>query len=106
MNAITIIRTNGTVEQTLQSTPATLEQIQAAVGGWIELVPNFQEFNGEPCEVYCNEEGKLDGLAPNPKATGLWYAANDLGYGPDDILVGDVVILTGLAIPRDDDEDE
>ncbi len=40
-----------------------LEAMQALVGGWIEGV------QGDGFTVICNEEGKLEGLPPNPLAT-------------------------------------
>lgn len=72
-----------------------LETLQRLVGGYIEVVPLLQEYNGKPCVAYCNEEGKLNGMAVNVSATKLWHLAlkeNDRII--DDVLVGDVVIIT------------
>lgn len=41
-----------------------LEQLQALVGGYIEVI-----YAADGAEVIVNEEGKLDGLEPNPTAT-------------------------------------
>ena len=41
--------------------PPTLEEISKIVGGSIEMVPNFHT----EAIMYCNEEGKLQSLAPN-----------------------------------------
>lgn len=59
-----------------------LQFLQEAVGGHIELVP----MRRDDLTMYCNDEGKLDGLPINHLAT----AIADL---MDDILVGDVVLL-------------
>jgi hypothetical protein len=73
--------------------PPELEQLQGNVGGFIELIPAFNAFEGKPCVAFCNEEGKLRGLQPNSKATVMWEFIN--GKSPRDCLVGPVVILTG-----------
>jgi Domain of unknown function (DUF3846) len=62
---------------------AELAVLQQAVGGYIELVPNPHGVT-----VYCNEEGKLEGLPPNHRATklfGEWLQ-------PWDIIAGDVIV--------------
>lgn len=46
--------------------PNTLEELQAAVGGYIETVTLFTD-----CVVICNEEGRLQGLPHNVKFLGL-----------------------------------
>lgn len=46
--------------------PDTLEELQAAVGGYIETVTMFTD-----CVVICNEEGRLQGLPHNVKFLGL-----------------------------------
>lgn len=51
----------------------TLEALQKIVGGWIECV-----YNNGSC-IICNEEGKLQGLAPN-----IWFKG--------DILVGTIIV--------------
>lgn len=61
-----------------------LRELQGYVGGWIELVPTEA-----PVSVFCNEEGKLDGLPANPRATALF---NSL-LAPWDVIVGTVVVL-------------
>jgi hypothetical protein len=80
----------------------TLDELQGAVGGSIELVPHFDTILHEGqrigCVVFCNEEGKLaDSPRVNPQATGLWRSAvRHRGLPPiDDVLVGPIVILTG-----------
>src|SRR3954470_16511001 len=77
----------------LDTTPA-LEQLQAGVGGNIEIVPYFIKYGNAPCVAFCNEEGKLEGLPVNTTAQRLWEDA----YGDritEDVLVGPIVIVTG-----------
>ena len=87
-------------EQSLSAPPA-LKVLQDAVGGYIEAVPGFNclERGGKVirCVAYCNEEGKLHGLAPNHAATRLWDRALPAGLRPSlaDVLVGPIVILFG-----------
>lgn len=83
----TIIKTDGSkVEITPEQDNGELsyEQLSKAVGGYIELVP-VQNPALKGKTMFCNEEGKLMGLAPNVEATklaGLTY----------DVLVGDVIL--------------
>ena len=72
--------------------PPTLDELQGAVGGYIEPVPAFDRFDGKTCIAFCNEEGKLHGLPVNAAATRAWHDQTD---PHDDILVGDVCIVTG-----------
>lgn len=58
-----------------------LEVLQKAVGGLIEVVPLVRQ--NQP-RMYCNEEGRLEGLPANP------FASLIAGQ----VLLGDVVILT------------
>lgn len=86
--------------------PPDLVTVQKAVGGYIEHVPYWQTYLDEdtgrrlPCIVYCNEHGKLDGMAYNPEATAQWLEACAADHGTrgtpgGDHLRGPVVILTG-----------
>jgi hypothetical protein len=61
----------------------SLTQLQGVVGGWIESVPTSGEYT-----MYCHEEGKLEGLPLNPKATKLVRAYLHEG----DYIAGDVVV--------------
>jgi hypothetical protein len=76
-----------------------LQVLQDLVGGYIEAIPGWEEHNGQPCVVYGNEEGKLRGLAPNERATRMWWAM--LGRMVDDFLVGDIVIVVNLPDKED-----
>lgn len=70
----------------------TLEELQTLVGGPIEILDRWvtqPQSNGikRRVRLVMHEEGKLEGLAVNPRATqlsGLW---------PDDVIVGPVVWL-------------
>lgn len=48
--------------------PDHLREMQAFVGGYIQLVPACT-FDGRSLEAYVNEEGIMDRLPPNPRAT-------------------------------------
>lgn len=57
----------------------TLEEMQAFVGGYIEIV-----YLDDGRMMILNEEGKLNGLPINDKATAL--------FSPHDEIVGDVLV--------------
>lgn len=88
-----IIRTNGSMERRDLTAAPELEELQKAVGGYIEKLPHFSQFEGKPAVAFCNEEGKLRGLDLNPRATEVW-ASNTSGRIIDR-LCGDVAIITG-----------
>jgi len=75
-----LLKVDGTIEQMGKNPP--LEELQKAVGGYIEGVTTA---NGG--RFYCNEEGKLMGLPHNP-------AANSM-IDFNDYIVGDVVVMEG-----------
>lgn len=72
-----LIRTNGTIEPI---TDMSLESLQRAVGGYIQIV---DALNGK-C-IVMDEEGKLKGKPLNRIATKLYCVA-------EDHIVGDVVV--------------
>lgn len=84
-----------------------LEELQAAVGGYIELVPGFATigYGGVVmnCAAFCNEDGKLDHLPINESATDAWERAlvrlggtlRDETGRPLDVLVGPIAVLFG-----------
>lgn len=90
---MTIIKADGTIDETNLVTTPSLDTMQAAVEGYIELVPWFDTYEGEPCVAFCNEEGKLNDLPVNATATEAWHYS--IGRPHTDVLVGDVVIFTG-----------
>jgi Domain of unknown function (DUF3846) len=72
----------------------SLHRIRKVVGGYIELVPLWTSFLGDPCVAYCNEEGKLEGLPVNGSATIAWY--RNVGRHMDDVLCGNVIVIVNL----------
>ena len=69
----------------------TLDDLQKAVGGWIEGVCITSHL-----VMYCNEEGKMNYLPINNIATGfLWSLGKK-----NDVIVGDVIFV------KTDDEGE
>lgn len=88
---IVTLHADGTRSETYQK-KASLEILQKEVGGYIETVPCFGYFEGKPCEVYCNEEGKLNGLAFNAQATIAWQKCNPT-IDLQDVLVGDIAVV-------------
>lgn len=114
---IVIDPTQGTSARLLDR-PATLAELQEAVGGWIELVPWWHTWHAEgdePCQVFCNEEGRLRKLPLNEAATALWQAelltemeakhlreinAREAALIQAEFLCGPVVVLTGKARTR------
>lgn len=91
---MTIIHPTGHSEARDLTAPPGLDALQKAVGGYIETVPLFERFEGEPCVAYCNEDGKIQGLTINPAASRLWYNLVPQAKGVD-VLVGPIVILQG-----------
>ena len=91
-----IIKTTGEVEIREKDKPPPLAELQQVVGGYIEMIPRFTSYAGEPCVAYGDEEGKNKHKDRNPHATNLWVQA----LGADSILlrdwlVGDIAIVTG-----------
>ena len=80
-----IIKTNGEVVevQPKNGTDFQLDELQAIVGGYIEVVGIH---HGQL--IVCDEEGKLKGKDRNNKATDLYR----LRLLTNDFLVGDVLI--------------
>ena len=87
------LKATGEVVTKYYDAPIPLADYQAAVGGYIETVPGLETYKDQPCKAFCNEEGKLNGLPFNHTATQAWDTATNDAY--DDILVGNVVIVTG-----------
>tara|TARA_R110000787_G_scaffold21504_1_gene63534 strand:+ start:6890 stop:7150 length:261 start_codon:yes stop_codon:yes gene_type:complete len=78
----TLIRTKGEDQELSLPKKNQLEYLQNLVGGYIEVVGSTQQGHS----IVLNEEGKLDRLAPNYKATVLhWHCS--------DVLRGDVLIV-------------
>lgn len=80
-----IIKTNGEVVevQPKNGTDFQLDELQAIVGGYIEVVGiHYGQL------IVCDEEGKLKGKGRNNKATDFYR----LRLLTNDFLVGDVLI--------------
>lgn len=86
-----VLHVDGTFEEIEQSLPA----LQQAVGGYIEIAPT----PGAPFVMFCNEEGKIQGLPFNPRANLIANLYRDW----EDPIVGDVV-LVGPVNERGDNE--
>ena len=95
MKKFAVIKVDGSMEFHDVAPEKEYDFLSGAVGGWIQSVSLRKELEG--FDLYCNEEGKLNGLPVNWTATYIW----EMSYGQTDVIVGDVV-LTGGA----DDEGE
>lgn len=91
-----LVPTDGAVIRS-DPTPWELTVLQGLVHGYIEAI------GGHGWTAYLNEEAKLDGLAPNPRADRL---ARLLGWqpSPGDHLVG-LVVFVGVPDDQGDDTD-
>jgi hypothetical protein len=105
--AIITIPITGTVVKVVQVKEPKLEQLQALVGGPIEIIPHFSQlavkqdgkisaYNRGTC--YCNEEGKLPhfNYPVNMQATEMWK--DQYAYA-DQWLVGDCVFVARTTEP-------
>lgn len=93
---VLVIKTDGTVEKTVQPKAPTYEQQKAAVGGYIETIPYFTNliYDGRQYKrgtAYANEEGRLHGLPLNPLASALWMSSCPGGEPSRMLLCGDVI---------------
>ena len=84
-------------EVSVQQMPIAKEYefLNTAVAGWIQAVSLADDLEG--ITLWVNEEGKLDNLPYNQKATYLW----EQSYGFTDVICG-TAVLTGGS----DDEGE
>ncbi|GAB1509829.1 DUF3846 domain-containing protein [Actinophytocola sp. KF-1] len=80
-----------------QLNASDLDAYRQIVGGNLELV----HFAEPPAGMYINDEGKLDGLPFNHRATALLWAHNS-AYRDRDVVVGPAFIL-GPPDHRGDD---
>lgn len=88
-----IIKASGNVVLYEKDHMPTYDDINSAVGGWIEGVPL------EGVTAYVNEEGKLQGLPVNMIATLL--AHEDSAIMSEDYIAGNMIVFGPL-----DDEGE
>jgi hypothetical protein len=88
----------------------SLEELHTAVGGYLEIVPDFKTiaYAGTVmnCQALCNENGKLNHLPVNEGATYAWEHAlrreglsllDDKTRTYKDYLVGQIAVLFGDA---------
>lgn len=78
--------------QVLDLTEASLSKMQAVVDGYVQCVDLTEQVS-----LWCNEEGKMNGLPVNRVGTSMWIEQ----YGETDIIVGNIVLTGGT-----DDEGE
>ena len=86
-----------------------LEALQKRVGGWVELIYSgayvSQEMVDRNIDIFINEEGKLNALAYNPRATRLTNLAL---WG--DAIVGPAVLCKsdeeGNSLPLTEEDKE
>jgi hypothetical protein len=90
---IITIRTTGEIDRRETDTLPTLTEMQQAVGGYIELIPRFERYEGLNCAVFGDEEGKLKGKPVNEQATKKW--AQNFPGPINDVLVGDIFVIVG-----------
>ncbi|MDR0694698.1 MAG: DUF3846 domain-containing protein [Prevotellaceae bacterium] len=85
-----LYRANGTQETVAPQNKKyfTLQELQAFVGGYIENV-----FLNDSLIMVVSEEGKLDGLPVNVRATEIIRR-----YGIEDTIVGDALVCPSKLI--------
>ena len=74
-----------------------LEQLQAAVGGWIEPIPT-----SENVTIYVNEEGKIYGLPVNRLAMDVWIRWDEWRC----MIAGDWIAGNAVVVGGVDDDGE
>lgn len=89
---VLVIPVEGPIEQhTLPEGGDSLTFLQGLVGGWIEAVPVPSFVTGaDEASAYVNEEGKLEGLGPNMRATDFMVPGVGLHWG--DYIAGPFVL--------------
>ena len=117
------MKTDGSSTLTPLDEPPGLELLKDGIGGgYIEHIPGWDQFpipasekgGMQPCDAFCDEDGKRKQMPLNEYATALWHEMLKLG-GPlipgwHDVLVGDVVIVLGdpefMRLFRDGPDEE
>lgn len=88
-----VVRTDNSMELIEQEW--NYEQINKAVGGWIEAI-NFGKHDDH--FAYINEEGKLLGLPTNELVTSYWYESGTR------VLIGDYIAGDAVVFGEIDEE--
>ena len=78
---IKVVRIDPCKPPELVAVPDTLQGLQEAIGGHIEIVPCGAE-HFTHCVLVIDEEGKIKGLESNPYASKLFGSAIDCIVGP------------------------
>ena len=82
-----VIKTAGDIEVVSFTAETEYEVIKKAVGGYLEIIRLSPTMT-----MWINEEGKLDKLPYNHRATAIW----NFYFGATDIVVGDVILTGGI----------
>jgi hypothetical protein len=88
-----ILHADGRITELPKREP-TLEELQKAVGGYIEVL--CIRWLDRPAMLILDEDGKMKGYPRNSKATHTALAT--AGIAPTDFIVGDVVVLCGPEV--------
>lgn len=78
MYIVTTLKADGTREVANLNNKPSLDVLQREVGGLIQSVPHWINFEGRRADIFCNEEGRLNGMLLNKTATDMWK--DTLGY--------------------------
>jgi hypothetical protein len=84
-----VIKTNGQVER---KDMGSLEDLQKAVGGYIEAIGVNWTDSIKNITVYCNEEGRVHELPIN-MACCMWLSQNGMYPALETPIHGDVVVI-------------
>ncbi len=100
MPELIAIHPDGKIEKKEITKIPGLQDLKDIVGGWLETVPYFTTYEGNPCIAFCNEEGKLPhfDLPFNATATRLWAKSVISSTGQtriNDHLVGSIAVIVG-----------
>ena len=95
---IKVVRIDPCKPPELVAVPDTLQGLQEAIGGHIEIVPCGAE-HFKHCVLVIDEEGKIKGLESNPYASKLFGSAIDCIVGPA-LLCGTDVFGDITDLPR------
>jgi hypothetical protein len=91
-----IIPADATKPVEIKDGDTSLDLWQMLVHGYIEGVSVQPTEKTPALRMYCNEEGRIDGLPANGRATALRVIATQGMFHPDGLLIcGDVVVIGG-----------
>lgn len=88
------IRASGEIERKeLRGVVPELRELQEVMGGEVQEIPYFLNYENGGCIAYGCVDGKILGMPINIKATSLWRDQG-MGYGGD-YICGDIVVICG-----------